>query len=54
MTQEKIKAIQERLNSLKKMGNVLFENRPVNKKIIGQNILLQVIKIEEQLEQWIK
>lgn len=46
MTQEEIKTIQEKLNSLKTAGNALFENRPVNKKILGQNILLHVRNIE--------
>lgn len=51
MTQEEIKTIQEKLNILKTVGNALFENRPVNKKILGQNILLHVRSIETLLSE---
>lgn len=46
MAKDKMTEIQEKLDSLKAMGNALFENRPVNKKILGQNILLHVRNIE--------
>lgn len=51
MTQDEIKTIQEKLNILKTAGNALFENRPVNKKILGQNILLHVRSIETLLSE---
>ena len=51
MAKDKMTEIQEKLNSLKTAGNALFENRPVNKKILGQNILLYVRSIETLLSE---